>query len=258
MTRQDVQVQYSCLRNKVVIVTGGATGIGADIVRAFSNQSCRVAFIDIQKEAGELLMDDCNSNGFNVSFYLCDIGHIPDLQQVIYQIEKDLGFASILINNAADDTRSKSADLSADVWDQSMAINLRPHFFTSQAICKGMTSLGGGAIINISSVVWHMGAIDLPHYAAAKAGIIGLTRSLGREFGKYNIRVNAIEPGAVMTKRQRKLWWTKQSKIDEVVARQAIGKSLSGKDVASAALFLASEQASMITAQTLTVDAGLS
>jgi NAD(P)-dependent dehydrogenase (short-subunit alcohol dehydrogenase family) len=233
-------------------VTGGASGIGADMVRAFAANRARVAFVDVQREAGEALAAEQG-----VLFLPCDITDIPALQQAIAETADRLGPIGVLVNNAANDDRRPIDDVTVDYWDQSQAINLRPHFFAAQAVRPQMRQLGGGSIINFSSIAWRSGADAMAPYATAKAAVMGLTRALARGFGADNIRVNAIEPGAVMTERQRQLWYTSEDSVRAMVNRQTIKRVLLGEDIARTALFLAADDSNMITKQSLIVDAGL-
>jgi NAD(P)-dependent dehydrogenase (short-subunit alcohol dehydrogenase family) len=248
---------YPSLKDRVVFVSGGASGIGADIVAAFVRNGARVAFIDVQREAGEALARDLAQTGAGPLFIEADVTDIPALQAAIARTRDTLGAISALVNNAANDTRRSVEETSVEFWDQSQAINLRHHFFAAQAAHPQMKALGGGAVINLSSIAWRFGAAEMPAYATAKAGVVGLTRALARAFGPDNIRVNAIAPGAVMTKRQRELWYKTQQSVDEMAQRQMIRKTLLGEEIARAALFLAADDSRMITKQTLTVDAGL-
>lgn len=163
----------------------------------------------------------------------------------------------MLVNNAANDERHAIDEVDEDYWDRSQAINLKPQFFAAQAVRRQMRELGGGSIINFSSIAWRGGADNMPVYATAKAAILGLTRALARGFGKDNIRVNAIEPGAVITERQKRLWYPTQESIDAIVSHQAIKRVLLGEEIARMVLFLASDDSRMITKQAITVDAGL-
>jgi NAD(P)-dependent dehydrogenase (short-subunit alcohol dehydrogenase family) len=233
-------------------VTGGASGIGADIVRAFAANRARTAFIDIQAEAGAALAAECGA-----MFLRCDITDIPALQQAIAEVSDRLGPIAVLVNNAANDDRRPIDEVTVDYWDNSQAINLRPHFFAAQAVRPQMQQLGGGSIINFSSIAWRSGADGMAPYATAKAAVLGLTRALARGFGADNIRVNAIEPGAVMTERQRQLWYKTDESVKAMVDRQLIKRVLRGEDIARTVLFLAADDSSMITKQSLTVDAGL-
>lgn len=245
---------YPSLRDKVVLVTGGASGIGADIVRAFDGQGARVGFVDILDGDAAALNDAC---GGRLVYRRCDITDIPALQAAIAEIAAEIGAITVLVNNAANDKREAVDEVSVEDWDTAQAINLRPQFFAAQAVRAGMKAAGGGAIINFSSVAWEFGAPNMTPYVTAKAATIGLTRSLATAFGDDNIRVNAIEPGAVITPRQRKLWFRTEASIAEVVSKQALKQVLLGDEIARTVLFLASADARMITKQTIVVDAGI-
>jgi NAD(P)-dependent dehydrogenase (short-subunit alcohol dehydrogenase family) len=235
-----------------VFVTGGASGIGADMVRAFAANGAKVAFIDLQRDVGQGLADELGA-----LFLPCDVTDVPALQQSIAATAERLGPISVLVNNAANDDRRPIDDVDVDYWDASQAINLRPHFFAAKAVRPQMRQLGGGSIINFSSIAWRAGADGMAPYATAKAAVIGLTRALARGFGADNIRVNAIEPGAVMTERQRQLWYPTEESVAAMVQRQAIRRVLLGEEIARTALFLAADDSRMITKQSLIVDAGL-
>ena len=247
-------VVYHSLKEQVVLVTGGATGIGADFVRGFHAQGAQVAFLDIQAKAGAALSDDLPGT----HFAQCDVTDIPALQQTIASIADRLGPITVLVNNAANDRREAVEDVSLGDWDLSQAINLRPHFFAAQAVRPGMAARGGGAIINLSSIAWRLGHGEMTPYVTAKAAILGLTNALADAFGDDAIRVNAIEPGAVMTERQRELWYPTEEDVAKMVGRQTLKSALTGQDIAAMALFLASDEARLITGQSFIVDAGLS
>ena len=248
---------YPSLADRVVLVSGGATGIGADIVRAFAGVRARVAFLDLQRASGEALVAELANAAQTPLFLQCDVTDVAALQTAIATVRDRLGPISVLVNNAANDDRHKVAEVDVAYWDQAQAVNLRHHFFAAQAVQPHMRSLGGGSIINLSSIAWRVGAGEMPVYATAKAGVIGLTRALARAFGSDNIRVNAIEPGAVITERQRRLWFKTQESIDAIAQRQAIKRTLLGEEIARTALFLAADDSRMITKQSITVDAGL-
>ena len=222
------------------------------MVRAFAANRARVAFVDVQREAGEALAAE-----HGPLFLHCDITDVSALQQAIAEAADRLGPIGVLVNNAANDDRRPLDDITVDYWDASQAINLRPHFFAAQAVRPQMRQLGGGSIINFSSIAWRGGADAMAPYATAKAAVLGLTRALARGFGTDNIRVNAIEPGAVMTERQRELWYRSEESVRSIVDRQAIRRVLLGEDIARTALFLAADDSNMITKQSLIVDAGL-
>jgi D-xylose 1-dehydrogenase len=248
---------YPSLAGRAVFVSGGATGIGADIVRAFARNHARVGFCDLQAEAGESLAKELGGTGERTLFLRCDVTDIPALQAAIARASEALGPIAALVNNAANDERHAIDEVSVDYWDRAQNVNLRHHFFAAQAVHPQMRDLGYGSIINLSSIAWRAGASEMPAYAAAKAGVVGLTHALARAFGADNIRVNAIEPGAVMTDRQRQLWYRTPESVEAMVQRQSIKATLLGDEVARAALFLASDDSRMITKQSLIVDAGL-
>ena len=248
---------YPSLAGRTVFVSGGATGIGADIVRAFSRNHARVAFIDLQVEAGAAMAERISEEGETALFLACDVTDVAALQAAIGEAAAKLGPISVLVNNAANDQRHAVDEVSADYWDHTQDVNLRHHFFAAQAVRPLMRELGSGSIVNLSSIAWRAGAAEMPAYAAAKAGVVGLTRALARAFGADNIRVNAIEPGAVMTARQRQLWYRTQELVEAMVQRQSIKATLLGDDVARMALFLGADDSRMITKQSIAVDAGL-
>jgi len=245
--------KYPSLAGRTVLVTGGASGIGADMARAFAANQAKVAVLDIDTVAGEALA----SETAGTLFLRCDMLDIPALQAAIATAACQLGPISALINNAANDDRRKVEEVDPAYWDWSQAVNLKHQFFAAQAVHSQMKELGGGSIVNLSSIAWRFGADEMTPYVTAKSAVIGLTRALARKFGPDNIRVNAIEPGAVMTEKQRKIWYPTQEAVDAIVNRQLVRKMLTGDDIARLALFLASDDARMITKQSFVVDAGL-
>ncbi|HZZ22988.1 MAG TPA: SDR family oxidoreductase [Roseiarcus sp.] len=247
---------YPSLAGRTVFISGGATGIGADIVRAFAHNHARVAFVDVQPQEGEATAAAVKGAGETALFLRCDVTDIAALQASIAEAREKLGPIAVLVNNAANDERHAVAEVTADYWDRAQNVNLRHHFFAAQAVHPHMRELGFGSIINLSSIAWR-GAADMPAYSTAKAGIIGLTHALARAFGSDNIRVNAIEPGAVMTDRQQRLWYKTRESVDAIVQRQSIKAALLGEDIARMALFLAADDSRMVTKQSIIVDAGL-
>jgi NAD(P)-dependent dehydrogenase (short-subunit alcohol dehydrogenase family) len=248
---------YPSLRGRVVFISGGASGIGADMVRAFAGQGALVAFNDVQRASGSALASELTKAGQTALFLEADITDISALRESIAETRDKLGPIGVLVNNAANDKRQSFDTIDVADWDLAQNVNLRHHFFAAQAVHSHMKQLGGGAIINMSSIAWRGGAAEMPAYAAAKAAIVGLTHALSRAFGADNIRVNAIEPGAVITERQRELWFKTQDSVDAIAQRQAIKRTLLGEEIARTALFLASDDSRMITKQSITVDAGL-
>jgi len=247
------QTQYPSLKARTVLITGGASGIGADLVSAFAQQGSRCVFIDIQDDAGNAL---ANRLGNDVFYQHCDLTHTEQLKAAVDNIVEQHGPISVLVNNAGDDTRRPVEKIDTEFWAWSQAINVQAQFFMAQAVLPSMKSSMQGSIINLSSIAWQLGIPELTAYATAKAGIIGLTNTLAADFGQYNIRVNAIEPGAVMTEKQRRLWYQSENDVQQMVNRQKLNRVLVGDDIAKAALFLASNDSSMITGQSIKVDAG--
>ena len=252
------RTSYAGLANRVVLITGGASGIGAAFVRAFAAQQARVAFLDLDTDAGEALVREVAAAGGSAPLFVpCDLLDIAALRDAMGQVRSKLGDAAVLVNNAANDQRQVLSEVTPEQFDWSIGVNLKHVFFAAQAVVPQMQALGGGSIINMSSVAWMRGAPALPTYAAAKAAIVGFTNSLARVVGPNRIRVNAIAPGMVITERQRRLWFPDEQKIAEFLARQAIPDAVTPDDIARVALFLASDESQRITRQCFTVDGGL-
>ena len=243
---------YPSLQGRHVLITGGATGIGESLVRHFAQQGSKVTFLDIATKEGEALAAEL---GHRVRFLYCDLRNIEALQECIAEAQQNFGAIRVLINNAARDDRHDVQNFSSADWDRCQEINLKPHFFTTQAVVASMEAFGGGSIINVSSNSYVLMVGGMPGYLTAKAGIVGLTRALARDLGTKNIRVNSILPGWVMTKRQEELWLTPEAEVD-LLKSQCIPQKLYPPDVARLALFLASDDSSMITAQAYTIDGG--
>ncbi|MBW7966474.1 SDR family NAD(P)-dependent oxidoreductase [Bradyrhizobium sp. BR 10261] len=252
------QTTYADLANRVVVITGGASGIGAAFVHAFAAQGSRVAFLDIDTQAGEALVQEAaKTSGTAPLFVPCDLLDIDALRTALAKIHASLGDAAVLVNNAANDQRQVLSDVTPSEFDWMMGVNFKHVFFAAQAVVPQMQARGGGSIINMSSIAWMRGAPGLPVYAAAKAAIVGFTNSLGRKFGPDRIRVNAIAPGMVITERQRKLWYPDERQIAEMRTRQALPDAVTPDDIANMALYLASDASQRITCQCFRVDGGL-
>lgn len=247
---------YPSLAGRVAFISGGASGIGAEIVRAFAANGCQVAFVDLDAVAGEALVAELTAKDQTSAFFKTDVTDIDALQRSIADTRAKFGPVAILVNNAANDERHDYAKIDAAYWDRALNVNLRHHFFAAQAVHPHMKELGYGSIINLGSLAWRRGGGEFPAYATAKAGIFGLTQALARAFGSDNIRVNSIEPGAVLTPRQRKLWFPTQASIDAIMQRQLLKHTLVAEDIARAALFFASDDSRMISCQALAVDGG--
>ena len=238
-----------------VFITGGGSGIGAALTEGFLAQGARVAFVQ-RSDARPFVADMTERHGNAPLFVPCDITDIDALCAAMAQAAEAHGPITVLVNNAANDARHGVEGYSVEDWDRSMAINLRPHFFTAQAALPGMRGAGGGSIINFSSISYMMGNGGYASYTAAKAGITGLTRSLARDFGPDRVRVNALMPGWVLTQRQLDLWGDPDD-LAAHLARQCLPEHLAERDVVDATLFLASKASRMMTAQALVVDGGV-
>lgn len=248
--------RYPSLADRVVFVTGGGSGIGAAMVAAFAGNDARVAFVDIDAAASDALVAELDGCRHPPLFIACDLTDIAALRAAITQVHVQLGPVAVLVNNAANDERHDVDAVTPDYWDRAMAMNLRHQFFAAQAVRPHMKALGHGSIINFSSIAWMGGGVRMVAYTSAKAAVVGMTRSLAREFGGDDIRVNAIAPGAVITERQRRLWLS-QVDVDEIVRRQCLNAPLLADEIARTALFLAADDSRMITKQCIVVDAGL-
>uniref|UniRef100_UPI003BAB7231 SDR family NAD(P)-dependent oxidoreductase n=1 Tax=Stappia sp. TaxID=1870903 RepID=UPI003BAB7231 len=246
---------YPGLKGKTVLVTGGGSGIGAEIVRHFAAQGCRVGFIDRNDEAAHSVLEDVSATGAAIQFVKADLTDIPATRAAIGKIRAALGPIAVLVNNAAHDERHRLEDVTPEYWDERMAVNLRHQFFCSQAVVDDMRGLGGGAIVNMGSISWMIGQGGMAGYTSAKSAIVGLTRSLARDLGPDNIRVNCIAPGWIMTDRQIELWLDEEGER-EIQARQCLKRKLVPSDVASVVTFFASDAAAACTNQTYVVDGG--
>jgi len=238
-----------------VFVTGGASGIGEAIVRAFAAAGAKVAFIDIAAGPGEALQAELREQRADVLFQRCNVTDVAALQAAVGKAVEALGPIRVLVNNAGNDTRHDWRTVTPEYWDDRIAVNLRPMFFAAQAAAPSMIDAGGGSIINFGSITWMLGQGGMAGYSAAKAAVHGLTRSLARDLGKHGIRVNTIAPGWVMTKRQIEMWLTPEAD-QEREKGQALKGYISPEDVARLALFLAADDSAMITSQNHIIDGG--
>lgn len=247
---------YPSLRDRAVVVTGGASGIGASIVAHFARQRARVAFLDVQDTAAAELIDGLKTEGVSEPIYFrCDLGDIPALQDSVGKVIAALGTVDVLVNNAANDQRHRIEEVTPEYWDASIAVNLRPQFFMIQAVIPAMKAAGRGSIINMSSIAWMIPSTGVPVYIAAKAAIVGLTRTLAHELGPAGIRVNAVLPGAIATEKQKRQVYTPEYKA-EIMASQALKRDILPEDVARLVLFLAADDSSAITNQSYIIDGG--
>lgn len=247
---------YPSLQNKVVFITGGATGIGAVLVEQFVKQGAQVAFVDIAEQEANALVERCTQEHWLAPrFYPCDITNIKALQAVIAQVKQDIGAISVLVNNAGSDERHDYTQVTEEYWDSRMHVNLKHSFFAIQACVEHMKALGGGSIINFGSASWHQRQGGMPGYTSAKAGIEGLSRGMADELGAHRIRINTVVPGWVMTERQMRMWVDKATQ-QQIENAQCIDDHLQPADIAAMVLFLASDDSRLCTAQKFVVDGG--
>ena len=246
--------RYPSLAGRTVFISGGASGIGESLVRAFHAQGAKVGFCDLDTAAGDALAAQLQG-AHPALFVPCDVTAPAALAAAIARVREQFGPVGVLLNNAANDRRHDMADVTDADFDRLVAVNFKHQFFAAQAVADDMRALGGGSIVNFGSISWLMKGRGYPVYQACKAGVIGLTRSLARDLGKQNIRVNTIMPGWVMTERQIKLW-VKPESAAEIDAAQCLPGRVMAEDIAAMALFLAAEDSRMCTAQDYVVDAG--
>ena len=246
---------YPSLRGKTVLVTGGGSGIGAAITRRFAEQGSRVGFLDIAAEPSEKLGAELREAGHAVHFVHVDLKDIEALRRAVREVRETFGPIRVLINNAAHDERHPTEEVTPEFFDDRIAVNLRHQFFAAQAVLPDMKANGGGSIVNFGSVSWMVGQGGMAVYTAAKSAVLGLTRSLARDYGPFNVRVNAIAPGWIMTERQLTKWMNPEGE-KELMARQCLKRKLQPDEIARATLFFASDEASACTNQQYVVDGG--
>lgn len=247
---------YPSLRDRVVLISGGASGIGEKIVEAFARQHSRVVFLDIQDDTAESLIRHCESKGFTTPAYQrCDVTDVAALRQCAESVAASFGAVDVLVNNAANDTRHTVEEVTPESWDQGIAVNLKHQFFLTQAVIPTMKKAGRGSIVNMSSIGWAIPSVGLPIYVTAKAAIVGLTRTLAHELGPFHVRVNCVMPGAIETERQKKLWYT-EAYLENVMNNQALKRMILPEEVARLILFLAADDSAAITNQCHIIDGG--
>jgi D-xylose 1-dehydrogenase len=247
---------YPSLKGRVIVVSGGATGIGEAIVEAFAMQDARVVFLDIQDEAAASLTIRIASSGFPApAYYRCDLTDVSAIHATMEKILERFNLVDVLVNNAGNDTRHKFEEVTSDSWDNTIAVNLKHQFFLAQSVVPAMKKAGRGSIVNMSSISWIIPSTGIPVYLTAKAAIVGMTRALAHELGPSSIRVNCVMPGAVLTERQKQLWFTEKYEA-EILANQALKKLILPEEVARLVLFLAADDSSAITNQSYIIDGG--
>ena len=247
--------QYPSLIDRSVLITGGATGIGATLVRQFVAQGAKVGFIDIDEEQGQTLAQELAAAHHAPAFVCADVTDSNRLDAAIAAIRQRCGPIAVLLNNAANDRRHRIEDTTPESWDAGIAVNLKHQFFSARNVAADMQQLGGGSIVNFGSISWMLKQGGMPVYTTSKAAVQGLTRSLARDLGPFNIRVNTLVPGWVMTEKQVRLWVDDAARQD-IARGQCIDRPLMAEHIARMALFLAADDSAMCTAQDFVVDGG--
>jgi D-xylose 1-dehydrogenase len=251
-----VVAAYSDLAGRHALVTGGGSGIGAAVVAAFARQGARVTFLDVNDEASTALVGEIGGQGRAAPRYIhCDLAAPDAVEQAIADAESASAPIDILVNNAANDSRHTLDELTPAEWDQCLSINLAHQFFTARVVLAGMKRRRAGVLVNMSSTTPLVGAGGMSAYSAAKAGVIGLSRGIARDYGVYGIRCNVVAPGWVMTERQLKLWYT-EAAGEKLLDRQCLKAKLYPEDIAQVVMFLASAASGAMTGQTIVADAG--
>lgn len=246
---------YPSLKGRTVLVTGGGSGIGESIVEHFAAQGSKVGFLDLKEKESKALVSRLKRKRQKVHFEQVDLTDIDAMKAAIRNIRKAFGPITILVNNAAHDERHTLEEVTPEYFDDRIRVNLRHQFFAIQEVVPDMKKAGNGSIVNMGSGSWMLGFGGLPVYTAAKAGVLGMTRGLARELGKYNIRINSIAPGWIMTERQKKLWVTPAA-LEQLMKDQSLKRTLTPDDMARAVLFFASDEASATTNQNFVFDGG--
>ena len=246
---------YPDLKDRVVLVTGGGSGIGAEIVRAFVSQGARVAFIDLDSEPAGSLVSELRAHGGQVHFERCDLTDIGAMRRSVDAVRDVFGPIDSLVNNAGNDERQPTDDVTETIWDKCLAVNIKQQFFCAQAVLPDMRAGQRGTIVNLGSISWMRGVGGMAAYTAAKSAVLGLTRSLARDFGGFGIRVNSVAPGWVMTQRQIEKWLTPEAE-EEMLRQQCLKRKLQPIDIARFVVFLASDDAGACTNQQYIVDCG--
>ena len=249
--------RYASLKNRVVFISGGSSGIGAELVRAFAAQGSKVAFCGTKPDGGRALIDEIAASGHSAPWYgACDVRDVKAYQALLARVAAELGPVRVLVNNAGRDDRHRMEEVTSEFWDDRLALNLKHYFFAIQSVAAGMEQAGGGSVVNMGSVSWMRGRPNLVGYTTAKAGILGLTRTLARELGPRRIRVNALVPGAIVTERQTTLH-RDPAADKEFLDAQCLKIRLDPGHVARATLFLGADDSDGMTGQHVLVDAGI-
>lgn len=244
------------LEKKVALITGGTRGIGKAIAERFCLEGADVAIVGQTKEHGEAVAKELQQRfpSQKILFYQADVSKQEEILNMFTDVQEKLGAIEILVNNAGITKDQLLMKLSKEEWHQVMQTNLDAVFYTCQALVRAMIKARKGKIINITSVVGIIGNPGQTNYAAAKAGMMGFTKSLAKEVASRGVTVNCVAPGFIDTDMTRKLTDTQKESLLKNIPMQRLGDV---HDIAKAVVFLASDDANYITGQTLTVDGGM-
>lgn len=248
---------YPSLVDRAVLVTGGADGIGSALVEEFVHQGSRVAFLDINAGKAAATIARCTQSEprHHPLFFEVDLVDIEALRSAIATAADELGRIDVLVNNAASDDRHTWEDMTPEYWDDRLNTNLRHYFFAIQAVAPAMLAAEHGSIINIGSSSYMMQETMFPGYAIAKSAVEGITRTMARQFGADNIRVNTVLPGWVPTERQLTKWWSEEGEA-QTMRDQAIKRRIYPDEFAQIVLWLAADDGAACTAQQFLIDGG--
>ncbi len=253
----DISVRYNCLKKKNIVITGGATGIGAVIARHFYSQGSQVIILDVKEYEAKLLIKSMPAleNLLQPKFIFCNLTNTESIGNVFNEIFNIFGELDVLCNNAADDNRHDWQKISSLDWDYFQNINSKSQFFCIREFAKFTNQVKGASIICIGSIAYLNGTTEMPAYTTAKASLVGLVNTMAKILGKKRIRINLIQPGWIMTEKQLKKW------IDEkaeslITKNQLLEGKIYPDEPAKLVLFLASEQSLKITKQIINIDAG--
>ena len=242
------------VKDKVVIITGGGSGIGKETGLLFAREGAKVVVADVNEKAGAETVDTIKNAGGEALFAKLDVSNREQTKQVVKDTIAKYGRIDVLINNAGITQDALVVKMTEDQWDKVININLKGPFNCIQAVVEQMIIQGSGVILNISSIVALYGNVGQTNYAATKAGLVGMTKTLAKELGKKGIRVNAIAPGFIYTP----MTATVPEKILDMMKEKTPLKRLgTPADIANALLFLASDDASFINGAVISVDGGL-
>ena len=243
------------LKGKVAVVTGGTRGIGNAIAQKYAENGANLAIIATKdNEKAQAAIEELKKNGTDVKLYLCDIKNADQVTSVSEEILADFGGVDIVVNNAGITRDNLLPGMSIADIDDVIDINLKGTMYVTRSFIRNFIKRKGGNVINISSVVGLMGNKGQANYAASKAGIVGFTKTVAKEYGRKNIRCNAIAPGYIATEMTAQL---SEAQTDELKKQLPLARLGMPEDIAELALFLASEKSSYITGEVIKVDGGM-